>query len=101
HVFRLSCSGPDRRSPVRRAEASDFLCCGFDGGRSAGLDLDLADPRLVGLRNPDLEHAVLEAGFDLIAAHPGAEGERALERAVDALAAMRGRVLRRRPRLAL
>src|SRR6185436_7443478 len=74
---------PGRTGVHRSGARRRSLLFGFDEAGSADLDLDLADPRFVGLGNPDLEHAVLEAGFDLIAAHPGAEGERALERAVD------------------
>src|SRR6516164_2354742 len=84
-------NGPPRprRIPGRARRAPLSLL----GYRLAGLDLDLARLGLFGLGHADLEHAVPVRRLDRVAAHGGAEGEAALERAQVALDPKRGATL--------
>src|SRR4051794_40555538 len=58
----------------------------LDRGRGRGaLDLDLLGLHLLGLRNGDLEHAVVVGGLDRVLAHALRQADRAGERAEAAL----------------
>src|SRR5882672_956599 len=72
------------RRPVRGAARPRSAC---------GLDRNLAGPGLLGLRDGDFEDSVSIRRLDLIGLNRVVQLERALERSVDALDAVIGRVL--------